>query len=68
MRGRTAVFEVMPVTDRIRDAVMHRQSSSFLRGQALADGMMTMQDSGIRKVLDGITSPEEIARVLYAEA
>lgn len=68
MRGRTAVYEVMPVTDRIREAVMHNQSSSFLRGQALSDGMMTMQDSGIRKVLDGVTTPEEIARVLYAEA
>lgn len=67
MKGRTAVFEVMPMTDALRDLVLKRSGGPILRGQAIAEGMTTMHESAVRKVLDGITTPDEVARVLYAE-
>jgi type IV pilus assembly protein PilB len=67
MRGRTSCYEVMPMTEPLREMVLRRSSNSILRGQAIQEGMLTMRDSAIRKVLDGITTPDEVARVLFAE-
>ena len=67
LRGRTAVFEVMPMTDPLRDLVLRRSSNTDLRAQAVAEGMLTMRDAAVRKVLDGVTTPDEVARVLLAE-
>ncbi len=67
MKGRTAAYEITPMTDSLRDLVMKRADGALLRGQAIRDGMSTMTDSAIRKVMDGVTTPDEVARVLYAE-
>jgi type II secretory ATPase GspE/PulE/Tfp pilus assembly ATPase PilB-like protein len=67
MKGRTSVFEVMPMSETLREMVLRRASNAMLRGQAIAEGMITMRDSAIRKVLEGITTPDEVARVLFAE-
>ncbi|HXG24984.1 MAG TPA: ATPase, T2SS/T4P/T4SS family [Chthonomonadales bacterium] len=67
MKGRTGVFEVMQMSDALREMVLQRASGATLRGQAIAQGMMTMRDAAILKVLEGITTPEEVARVIYAE-
>jgi type IV pilus assembly protein PilB len=67
LKGRTAVFEVMPMSESLRDMVLRRCSGSMLRGQAISEGMTTMREAAIRKVLEGITTPEEVARVLFAE-
>lgn len=67
MRGRTAVFEIMPMTETVRDMVLQRSSASRLRGQAITEGMITMRESAVRKVLDGITTSEEVARVVCEE-
>jgi type IV pilus assembly protein PilB len=67
MRGRTAVYEIMPITESIRDLILKRAPSSIIRGQAIAEGMVTMRDAAVHKVMDGMTTPEEVARVLYAE-
>jgi type IV pilus assembly protein PilB len=67
MKGRTGVFEVMPMSDTLREMVLQRASSATLRGQALAEGMMRMRDAALLKVLEGITTPEEVARVIYVE-
>ncbi len=67
MRGRTAVFEVMGVTDCIREMVLHRAAGAQIRVQAIAEGMTTMRASATRKVLEGITTSEEVARVISDE-
>jgi type IV pilus assembly protein PilB len=67
MKGRTAVFEIMPMSETLRDMVLRRCSGQILRGQAIAEGMMTMREAAIRKVMEGITTPEEVARVLFTE-
>ncbi len=64
MRGRTAVFEVMPMSDPIREMVLRRSSASIVRGQAITEGMMVMRDAGMRKALAGLTTIEEVVRVL----
>jgi type IV pilus assembly protein PilB len=67
MRGRTAVYEIMPMTDALRDLVLQGCSGPQLLNQAFSDGMMTMRKSALFKVLEGITTPEEVMRVLYSE-
>jgi type IV pilus assembly protein PilB len=66
-RGRTGVFEVLRMTDSIKRLVMAGQSAIEIRDAAVADGMMLMKESGLAKVLDGTTSPEELMRVIYVE-
>jgi type IV pilus assembly protein PilB len=67
MKGRTAVYELMPMSDKLRELVLAGGSGDQLHGQAIADGMMTMRDSGVQKVLQGITTPDEVVRVLFSE-
>lgn len=66
-RGRAAAFEVMRLTDRLREAILRNVGGIALRDIAMADGMTTMRESGIRKVLEGDTTPEEVCRVLLNE-
>ncbi|HSV73000.1 MAG TPA: ATPase, T2SS/T4P/T4SS family [Chthonomonadales bacterium] len=66
-RGRSAAYEVMRVSDRLREAVLRNVGGSALKEIAMADGMTTMRESGIRKVLQGETTPEEVCRVLLSE-
>ncbi len=66
MKGRTAVYEVMTISDTMRDMVLKEASGSQLHAQAVAEGMMTMREAAIRKVVEGVTTPEEVARVLFS--
>ncbi len=66
-RGRTGVFEVLRVSDSIKRLVMEGRSSLEVRDAAVREGMVLMQQCGVRKVLDGTTTPEEVLRVLYVE-
>jgi type IV pilus assembly protein PilB len=67
MKGREAVYEIMPVTEMIRDLTLRRASSADIREAAIREGMKTMRDSAVRKVLQGTTTLEEITRVLTVE-
>ncbi len=67
MKGRTAAYEVMSMSDSIRELVLKHASGVDLADQAVAEGMCTMRQAGVRKVLDGVTTPEEVLRVLYVE-
>ncbi len=64
-KGRTGVYELLVVTDRIRELVVRRASANEIREAARAEGFRTMRDDGIRKVLEGVTTIEEILRVVY---
>jgi type II secretory ATPase GspE/PulE/Tfp pilus assembly ATPase PilB-like protein len=66
-RGRVAVFEVMVVTDLVRSMILRRDSSNLIKEQAIKDGMRPMRLSAIKKLVMGITTPEEVARVLLKE-
>jgi type IV pilus assembly protein PilB len=66
-RGRTGIFELLIITDRIRGLILQRASTAEVRQAAIEEGMKTMQDDGLRKVLDGATTIEECLRVVYIE-
>jgi len=61
--GRVAIMEIMPMSDGIRSLVMRHANSGEIQKQAAAEGMMAMYDHGLRKVLVGTTTLEEVLRV-----
>lgn len=64
-RGRTGVFEVLIITDALRQLLLSDSSRSRMREQALKDGMVTMLRDGMLKVKQGATTPNEVLRVLF---
>lgn len=62
-KGRTAVFEVMEVTDRVRDALSRSAPSGEVRRLAVEDGMRTLRSNAARKVCSGATTPGEMMAV-----
>ena len=63
-RGRIGLFELMEMNEEIAELVVRRASAGQIREAAIASGMTTLRDDGINKVLDGITTVEEITRVV----
>jgi len=61
-RGRTGIYELMVTGDIIRDLVVQRVNSSLIRHEAIKGGMITLRKDGWRKVLQGVTTIEEVAR------
>jgi len=61
--GRTGVFELLPVDDKIRKLIVSKASAKDILKQARNDGMMTLREAAIRKLAKGQTSFEEVLRV-----
>lgn len=66
-RGQTSICEVLPVSPAIRELIVSKASAAAIRQQAVAEGMRTLREDGIRKALRGVTSIEEVMRVAYGE-
>jgi type IV pilus assembly protein PilB len=62
-KGRTGLYEVMVVSDEIRDLTVERASAEDIRKVAVAQGMRPLRADGFEKVKNGITSMAEVARV-----
>ncbi|HEV3084224.1 MAG TPA: type II secretion system ATPase GspE [Gemmataceae bacterium] len=62
-RGRLGIFELMVTGDSIREMCVQRTNASAIRNQALKEGMITLRRDGWRKVQQGITTIDEVARV-----
>ena len=62
-RGRMAINEVMPITEEIEHLAVERASAGEIRKVAVAAGMVTLRDDGLRKALQGNTTLEEVIRV-----
>lgn len=60
--GRIGIFEVLEVTDAIRQAIVKRENASVIRSLAVKQGMATMLDDGITKIKQGLTTLEEVIR------
>jgi len=67
-RGRTALFELLQMSDRLKELTLRGASTAELRLAAIESGMVTMLQDGLRKAAEGITSVEEVMRVLFAGA
>ncbi|MBI5557273.1 MAG: type II secretion system ATPase GspE [Deltaproteobacteria bacterium] len=65
-KGRTAIFEYLPVSDKIRQEIHLRSSTEKIRQTALEKGMLNLRQDGWRKVKDGITTISEVLRVTLA--
>jgi type IV pilus assembly protein PilB len=66
-KGRVALYEVMRFGEDLKEMVLQGASSAELKAGAIKKGMSTLRVSGIRKVIDGMTTPEEIMRVTMAD-
>jgi len=62
-RGRTGIHELLVMSDTMRDLVTPQPSIQSLRKQARTEGLRTLQEDGLRKVIKGLTSITEVIRV-----
>ncbi len=63
-RGRIGVYEIMPVSDAIRDLTLQRASADQISATARAEGMRTLREDALDKVRQGVTAIDEVLRVL----
>jgi type II secretory ATPase GspE/PulE/Tfp pilus assembly ATPase PilB-like protein len=63
-KGRIGIFEVFVMNTEIADLILRRAPISEIRDAAIASGMTTLLQDGWRKVLAGITTPQEVLRVV----
>ncbi len=61
-KGRIALFEIMQMTDRLRDLIMSGASTHEIQAMAREEGMNTLRDSGLIHIYDGITTIEEVVK------
>ena len=66
-RGRTAIFELLEVDDHLRELIARPVSTAELRAAAIEAGMTTMLRDGVEKAMRGITTVEEVLRVLAGQ-
>jgi type IV pilus assembly protein PilB len=62
-RGRLGIFELMTMSSKVRELAFQGASTQRIREEAIKGGMTTLYEDGIRKVLEGTTTIEEVFRV-----
>jgi type IV pilus assembly protein PilB len=63
MKGRVAIYEVMPVSTELRDLILRNATTNEIRDVATSQGMKTLRQNALQKVIDGVTTVEEVLRV-----
>ncbi len=66
-RGRTAIHELLELTDNIRDMILAKRPSSEIRKAAREEGMHFLRESALAKVKAGVTTLKEINKVTFIE-
>jgi len=66
-RGRVGIFELLPVTDAIRELIMKEATVRELKDKAVSQGMRTLRQDGVEKILRGLTTVDEVLRVTQVE-
>jgi type II secretory ATPase GspE/PulE/Tfp pilus assembly ATPase PilB-like protein len=66
-KGRTAICELLDLTDRIRDLILDRRPTSDVKRAAHDEGMRFLRESAVEKVLTGLTTLREINKVTFVE-
>ena len=61
-KGRVGLYEVMDITEELRELILVGASALELRRKAIEEGMITLRGSGLRKITDGVTTLEEVVR------
>jgi type IV pilus assembly protein PilB len=65
-KGRIGLYEVLEVTDEIRELILIGASALELRKKAIDDGMVSLRESGLHKIRNGVTTIEEVVRETVA--
>lgn len=65
-KGRIGLYEVMEITDELRELILIGASALELRKKAIDDGMITLRESGLYKIREGVTTLEEVVRETVA--
>jgi type IV pilus assembly protein PilB len=63
-RGRLGIYEIMPISEEIERMVVERDSSDAIKRSAVSDGMIQLREDGLEKVRTGVTSIQEVLRVV----
>jgi type IV pilus assembly protein PilB len=66
-RGRAGVYEVMPLTSKLRELVLERASANEIKKLAIAEGMLTLRRDALEKLKRGVTTPEEVLKETAAD-
>ena len=66
-RGRTAIHELLDLTEEIRELILERKATSYIRTAAKAQGMTTLRESAVERMREGITTLKEINKVTFVE-
>jgi type IV pilus assembly protein PilB len=66
-RGRAGVYEVMPMTPKLRDLVLERSSAGDIKKLAIDEGMLTLRRDALEKLKRGVTTVEEVLKETAAD-
>jgi type IV pilus assembly protein PilB len=66
-KGRVALYEVMRFSDDLKERVLQGASTAELKVEAIREGMVTLRVAGIAKMLEGMTTAEEVLRVTMSD-
>ena len=66
-KGRIALYEIMPITEQVRDCILNGASAAEIKRQAVKEGMLTLRASGLVRLREGVTTVEEVLRVTSAD-
>ncbi len=66
-RGRMGIYEIMVMSDRLRELIMRHASTALLRNEAVKSGMRPLRDTGLMAIYDGITTIEEVVKQTIVE-
>ena len=66
-KGRTAICELLDLTDRIREMILERRPTSEIKKAAREEGMRFLRESAVERVLEGVTTLREINKVTFVE-
>ncbi len=66
-KGRVGIYEVMMMSERLRDIILNGGSTDDIRRQAIEEGMLSLRESALRKALTGVTTLEEVVRVTMGD-
>jgi general secretion pathway protein E len=61
--GRTGIFELMGLDDTVKNMILKTSDANAIKHKALEQGMITLRQAGAQKVLDGISTIEEVFRL-----
>ena len=66
-RGRQGVYEVMPISSRVRELILERASAAEIKRQAISEGMLTLRRDALEKLKRGMTTAEEVLKETAAD-